>query len=96
MKPFSRKADEKKKPVEMTYDGNNGAEVLEWSRDDNTTARFQWREGIDPADVRVFLTTPHMHWEIVPIGGTIRLLPDGDLELVLPEAEPETTDKEKD
>lgn len=92
MKPFSRKADEKKKPVEMTYDGKNGAEVLEWSRDANTSARFQWREGIAPNDVRVFLTTPHLHWAIVPVGATIRLQPDDSLELVLPE--PET--KEED
>lgn len=90
MKAFTRKADEKRKPVEMLYDGTNGMEVLDWSRDDNTTARFQWRLGIEPNDVRVYLTSPHLHWEVVPVGATIRLLPTGDLELVLPE--PETTE----
>lgn len=90
MKAFTRKTDEKKKPVEMTYTGSNGPEVLEWARDDNTSSRFQWREGIEPDQVRVFLTEPHMHWETVPVGATIRLLPTGDLELVLPE--PETTE----
>lgn len=95
MKPFSRKADENKKPVEMTYDGTNGPEILEWSRDENTTARFQWRPGIAPEHVRVFLTEPHLHWELVPVGATISLTPDGGLELTLPEPEkPET--KEED
>ena len=87
MKAFGRKADENKKPVEMTYDGRNGMEILEWSRDENTSASFQWRDGVEPNDVRVFLTAPHLHWAVVPVGSTIRLQPSGDLELVLPEPE---------
>jgi hypothetical protein len=94
MKPLSRKGDEKRKPVEMTYDGDNGPEVLEWARDDNTSSRFQWRPGIAPEDVRVLLNTPHIHWEIVPVGATIRLQPDGDLELVLPQPKADLTKEE--
>lgn len=83
--PLGRKAVKDVKPVRIKYTGSNGLEVLEWSRDDNTTARFQWRPQIAPEDVRVFLVHPHPHWEIVPIGATLVLDVDGNLELVLPE-----------
>jgi hypothetical protein len=95
VKPFGRKTEEKRKPVEMTYDGENGAEVLEWSRDDNTSARFQWRPGIDPQNVRVLLTEPNIYWAVVPVGATIRLLPTGDLELVFPEPKAPPTKEEE-
>ncbi len=93
MKAFGRSAPKDEKPVRMKYTGNNGAEVLEWSRDEDTTARFQWRPGIAPEDVRVFLTEPHLHWEICPPGATLALTPEGHLEMLIPEPGDEPDEK---
>lgn len=81
MKPFSRPAAENRKPVRMTYDGTNGREIVEWSRDENTAARFQYRPELPDEPARVLLVDPVPHWVVVEEGRTIALTREGDLEL---------------
>jgi hypothetical protein len=88
VKPLQRRgAAAEARPTSMTYDGTNGLEILEWSRDGDTSARFQYRPELPDEPARVRVQEPHQEWLIVPVGATIHLNRDGDLELELPDAE---------
>lgn len=95
MKAFQRKSEGEPKAREMVFDGTNGRDVIEWSRDENLTARFQHRPELPEEhdrQARVLLVEP-LRWEVVPPGSTISLDGDGDLVLTLPEPEPDKEDK---
>jgi hypothetical protein len=89
VKTFQRNdRDEEEKPTSVVFDGSNGAEVTEWSRDGDLSARFMHRPELpDERDreARVLLTRPNLHWEVVPPGSTISLDRDNNLVLTLPE-----------
>jgi hypothetical protein len=99
VKTFQRNdRDEEEKPTSVVFDGNNGAEVTEWSRDGDLSARFMHRPELpDERDreARVLLAKPHIHWEVVPVGSTISLDREGNLVLTLPQPdEPAEEDTE--
>jgi hypothetical protein len=90
VKAFTRRQAEDEKPTSMVFDETeqNGLDILEWSRDGDTSARFQYRPDLpDEHDrqARVLLLEPHRHWAVVPKGSTIHINRDGDLELEIPE-----------
>jgi hypothetical protein len=90
MRALTRKSGADDKPTSMQFDGTikGGLDVLEWSRDGDTSARFQYRPDMpEQADrqARVLLVDPYRRWEIVPVGATIHINQDGNLELELPE-----------
>ena len=89
MKAFQRTSskDDDDKPLSMTYTGDNGRDVLEWSRDGDTSARFQHRPELPDEPARVLVYNPFPSWEIVPVGATIHINREGNLELELPEPE---------
>jgi hypothetical protein len=86
-----KRAQEPEKPSAMVYDGTNDQEILDWSRDGDTSARFQPARSLDGGPLqaaRLRLAREDGRgdeWVVVPEGATIHQDPkDGELSLELP------------
>lgn len=87
--PFGRAQNTrpKPKPRTMTYDGNNGPEIVDWARDDDLSLRFALSAG------EARLKQPAGdgqgdEWVPVPVGSTIIRDDAGELTFE-PPAEPQ-------
>lgn len=94
-----RTQPEPEKARSMVYDGTNDREILDWSRDGDTSARFQPSrklEGQPDQKARIRLNRADGRgdgWEVVPVGATIHQDPkDGELTMELPTDEEETAE----
>jgi predicted ATP-binding protein involved in virulence len=95
VKAFQRKKDDDERPTSMTFDGTakSGLDIVEWSRDPDTSARFQYRPELPDEPARVLLVDPVRQWVIVPVGAVIHINSDGDLELEISQPEEPKTEE---
>lgn len=95
--PFGRRREKPaEKPTEMTYDGTNGAEMVDWARDGDLSPRFVDGRLGQPARVLLPLEGGQGgdEWVVVPAGAVVYIA-DGVMHLELPDDTEEPTKEEE-